>query len=421
MIRTFSLGSGVTLRCIPDHRFKHSCLSIQFLRPMCREEAASNALLPAVLLRGCRSCEDLRQITARLDDLYGAGIGTHVRRVGDWQTTGMYASFLADRYAMEGDRVFAGVAAFLKELLLEPVLEQGVFRSDYVDSEKTDLIAAIEAKKNDKQAWAMGRLMTQMCREDPYGIPRLGEVEQVQTVTPEGLYAHYQKVLRHSPVELFYVGEMEPEQVARELEGLLAGVERDPQELPAQTPFRLCPQGEWSDTMDISQGKLCLGFTCPVTIRDESFATMQVLNMIYGGGMTSKLFMNVREKLSLCYAVGSAYHGSKGILTVYAGIDTTTEPAVRQEILRQLELCAQGQITDEELESARKALRSSLLAVHDSPGAMESYYSSGILSGMTLDTVQYLDLVDRVTVEQVVELAKSVKLHTVYFLKGVEA
>ena len=90
MIDTFELFPGVTLRCYPDQRFKHGCLSLQLIRPMCREEAALNALLPAVLLRGCGSCPDLRDITLRLDDLYGASVGTMVRRVGDYQTTGLY-------------------------------------------------------------------------------------------------------------------------------------------------------------------------------------------------------------------------------------------------------------------------------------------------------------------------------------------
>lgn len=421
MIKTFSFGSGITLRCVPDSRFKHGCLSIQFLRPLCREETALNALLPAVLLRGCRSCPDLRHITLRLDDLYGASVGTHVRRVGDYQTTGLYAGFLEDRFAMEGDRVFAGMAAFLKELLLEPVLEDGVFRTDYVESEKVNLIATIEARKNDKQAWAMGQLLGRMCREDPYGIPRLGEPEWVREITPQSLYRHYRRVLAQSRVELCYVGGMEPEQVARELRDLLDGVDREPEALPVQTGFRLCPEGEYSETLDVNQGKLCLGFTCPVTLRDEGFAAMQVLNLIYGGGMTGKLFMNIREKLSLCYAIGSSYHGSKGILTVYAGIDSKTEPVARREILRQLELCAQGDITDEELNSAKQALRSSLLAVHDSPGALESYCSSGVLSGMELDTRQYIALVEQVTKDRVVALAKELRLHTVYFLKGVEA
>ena len=141
MIHTFELSPGVTLRCFPDHRFKQSALSIQFLRPMCREEAALNALLPAVLLRGSENCPDLRRITLRLDDLYGASVGALVRRVGDYQTTGLHASFIEDRYALQNDQILAPMVDFIRELLFCPALEKGVFRQDFVESEKRNLIA----------------------------------------------------------------------------------------------------------------------------------------------------------------------------------------------------------------------------------------------------------------------------------------
>ena len=149
MIETITLQPGITLRCFPDTRFKQGCLSLQLIRPMVREEAALNALIPAVLLRGCEAAPDLRDITLRLDDLYGASVGTMVRRVGDYQTTGLYSSFIEDRYAMEGDAVLGPMVAFLKELLLDPVLEDGFFRSDFVEGEKKNLISTIESQLND--------------------------------------------------------------------------------------------------------------------------------------------------------------------------------------------------------------------------------------------------------------------------------
>ena len=130
MIKTLSLQPGVTLRCFADSRFKQGCLSLQLIRPMCKQEAALNALVPAVLLRGTVTAPDLRAITARLDDLYGAAIGPVVRRIGDYETTGLYCSFIADRYAMPGDRVLEPVIEFLGQLLLEPVTEKGIFRAD---------------------------------------------------------------------------------------------------------------------------------------------------------------------------------------------------------------------------------------------------------------------------------------------------
>ena len=159
MTQTFELSPGVRLRCFPDKRFKQSALSVQFIRPMCRQEAALNALLPAVLLRGSENHPDLREITLKLDDLYGASVGALVRRVGDYQTTGLHASFIDDRYAMQNDQILTPMLDFLRELLFCPALDGGVFRDDYVQSEKRNLIATIESQKNDKRAYAGSQMI----------------------------------------------------------------------------------------------------------------------------------------------------------------------------------------------------------------------------------------------------------------------
>ncbi len=418
MIEVRELFPGITLRCCRDPRFKQGCLSLQMVRLMTGEEAAMNALLPTVLLRGSRLHPDLRSITRRLDELYGASVGAQVRRVGDYQTTGFYCGFMDDRFAMPGDRVMEPMAAFLKELLLDPLLEDGVFSPDYVAGEKKNLISTIQAERNDKQIYAMSRLLKSMCREDSFGLPRLGEVSQVEAITPQSLHAHWQKILKTSPINLFYVGSQETDRVAQLLRGMFRDMERDCRSLPPQSPFKPCPGGDQAETMDVAQGKLCMGFTTPITNRDSQFAAMQVFNVIYGSGMTSKLFMNVREKRSLCYSIGSGYYSTKGIVTVSAGIDFDKEEETRQEILRQLEICKQGEISNQELEAAKQALYSSLRATNDSPGAIESYYSTAVLSGLGMDPEAYLAAVAAVTREQVVAAAQSVTLHSTYFLKG---
>ena len=136
MIQTVELLPGVTLRCFPDHRFKQSCISIQLVRPLQAEEAAMNALIPSVLLRGTETAPDLRAITLRLDDLYGASVGELVRRVGDLQTTGFYCNFIDDRYTMEKESLLDAMVTFVGQLLLQPVLEKGVFCKDFVESER---------------------------------------------------------------------------------------------------------------------------------------------------------------------------------------------------------------------------------------------------------------------------------------------
>jgi hypothetical protein len=203
MYQTLEISHGVTLRCIQNSRFKQGVLSIQFLRPMDKEEAALNALLPDVLLRGCAAAPDLQQITARLDDLYGASVGALVRRIGDYQTTGLACGFIEDRFALPGDRVLEPMIKFLGQLLLEPVTEKGGFCREYVSGEKKNLISALEAQLSDKQAYASGKLLKNMCRGDSFAVPRLGGIAQVRRITAAAAYAHYQKVLRESPVEIF--------------------------------------------------------------------------------------------------------------------------------------------------------------------------------------------------------------------------
>lgn len=170
--------------------------------------------------------------------------------------------------------------------------------------------------------------------------------------------------------------------------------------------------------MEVSQGKLCLGLITSITNRDKEFPAMQLMNTIFGAGMTSKLFMNVRERLSLCYSVGSGYYGTKGIVTVSAGIDFDKEQLTREEILRQLDACKRGEITEAELNAAKEAVLSSLRATHDSPGAIEGYYATAALSGMGMTPSQYMQAVEDVTLEQVVAAANTVQLHTTYFLEG---
>ena len=421
MIETYELFPGITLRCYGDSRFKQGALSVQIIRLQRREEAAMNALIPTVLLRGCESCPDLRAITNKLDELYGASVGTMVRRVGDYQATGLHCAFLEDRFAMTGDRILEPMIRFLGQLLLKPCMEEGGFDKAFVAGEKKNLIATIESELNDKRAYAMGKLLRTMCRGDSFGVPRLGDKEKVAEIDARTLYAHYQKILKESPMELFYVGSTAGSTVAALLKEMLSGIERSYVAVPPQTSFHDDGCSDAVEQMDAAQSVLCMGFVTSITSKNENFAAMQVLNTIFGAGMTSKLFQQVREKRSLCYAIGSGYYGSKGIITVSAGIDREKEAEVRAQVLEQLDACRRGEITAQELGAAKEALLSSLRGIHDSPSAIESYYATHYLSGAFRAPGQYMAEIEAVTVEDVVAAANTVRPHTTYFLKGVQA
>ena len=419
MIQTIQLKPGVVLRHYRDGRFKTAVVSLQFLRPMCREEAALNALLSSVLLRGSKHYPDMRAITVRLDELYGASIPTLLRRIGDLQTVGLFCTFLEDRFALPGDQVMAPALELFRELILEPKLTDGAFDPEFVSSEKENLIQDIESELNDKRSYANIRMLRSMCAGDSTALSVRGDRSDVEAITPQSLYDHYRRVLRTSPVEICFVGSADIQEVAACLMPLAQSLAEDPMTLPEHTPF--CPQiqpREFSESLDVNQGKLSMGFTTPITNRHPDYTAMQVFNAIYGAGMTSKLFVNVREKLSLCYYAGSAYYASKGIVTVSSGIDECNYETAKAEILRQLQLTAAGEITEAELTAAKSALISGLRSVPDSPRALENFYGTLFIAGMVNDLDERIRAVEAVTAEDVARCAASVELHTVFFLKG---
>ena len=242
--------------------------------------------------------------------------------------------------------------------------------------------------------------------------------EDMAAIDPVGLLTHYRKILRESRIEIFYVGSAPAEAVAEYISPLVSRLGGREGLLPPQTPFHPCPGQDVTETMEVSQGKLCMGFVTPIVNRDKEFPAMQVFNTVFGAGMTSKLFLNVREAMSLCYSIGSSYYGAKGILTVGAGIDFDKEQLTRDEILRQLDACRRGEITQEELTAGKEALLSSLRATSDSPGAIEGYYATAHLSGLNMTPERYMEVVEKVSLADVVAAARTVTLHSTYFLKG---
>ena len=373
MIETTQILPGVTLRVFRDTRFKQGCLSFQFVRNMDPAEAHLNALLPSVMLRATLPHPDMRSISQHLENLYGVTLGALVRRIGDYQAVGLSAGFIDDRFAMTGDRVLEPMLEFCSQLVLDPALEDGLFRRDVVETEKKNLVATIEASLNNKRQYAVLQLLKLMCREDTMGIPRLGEPEQVEAITPEALTCHYRKLLETSPMEIFYVGGAAPEQVAQVLRKALSCLDRKPEPLPSQGPFRDGGNQWKQEEMPVNQGRLCLGFVTPITLRDDRVGAMKVCNGVLGGSMISKLFMVIREQLSLCYDIDSEYSGTKGILTVTAGVDSGNFDLVREKVLEQLEACKAGKITEKELLAAKERHISALKRVYDSGSGMEGY------------------------------------------------
>ena len=300
MTENIVLAPGVTLRAMQTDKFKTACFSVNFLRPHCAEDAAADALLPSVLLRATERYPDIRSISVRLDELYGATFGTLLRRKGEVKLVGFYADFIEEAFLPEGEEVFVPMTEFLEQVLYHPLTENGVFTARAVEGEKQNLINAIESELNDKRTYAVTKMLRTMCAGEAYGVPRLGDAQNVGAITPESLWEHYQKVLTTSRVEIFYAGRRSPREAAAVFSRVFAG-HGCLSPVPARTEVIRCADAvrEFSETMDVTQGKLVMGLRTGVTVSEPEFPALLLLNAVFGGSMNSKLFRNVREKLSL--------------------------------------------------------------------------------------------------------------------------
>lgn len=417
------LGAGVSLTCVTTPKFKRAVLRAALLLPLGGPDAANRAVLPHVLRRGTARLPDLRAIGRELDEKYGARIEAMVRKEGETLAAGFLADCIDEAYAPGAEGLTASVVKLLAELLYAPYLPDGVFCPDYTAGERASLLDRIAAQKNDPRSYAPRRLTELMCADEVYGQPALGTAEQAGRITENKLYTAYLRALDEAQVELFYCGTMQPDAVAELFAAALparraeAAVYVPHTEVVAQP---VCGPREVVEEEPVGQGKLSLGFrTGGSSLTAGDPLAYWMFQTIYGGSTGAKLFLNVREKKSLCYYASAQFASLKGLLTVNSGIENKDFEVARDEILHQFYLCQQGDISDAEIESARSTLANGWRAMLDDPLSLERYWLIQADAGTLVPPEERIAQVGNVTRERIVRAAQATALDMVYFMKGV--
>lgn len=419
------LFPGVHLTAVHTKKFKSSHFAVRMLTPLDREYAAENALLSFVLRRGSRNHSDMQSLAAALDDLYGGVIEPSVTKKGETQCIGFMAAFLDDAYTLKGEPVLEPAAKLLGELLLHPCTRDGVFLEEYVSSERSNLIDRIRAQMNDKRQYSISSLTREMCRDEAFGVDKLGDEQHACAITPQSLWRRYQTLLNTAQIELYYSGSADPERVEQALRQAFAElpVSENRERPVCRVQTNAAPGGPRvkEECLDVTQGKLALGFrTGGISVREKEYPALLLLNAVFGGTSMSKLFMNVRERLSLCYFASSGLEQIKGLMLVSSGIEFEKYQQARDEILAQLEACRRGEISDDELEGARRIVVTGMRTTLDAQNRMADYWLGQAVAGQQERPEQLVERVEKVSKAQVVKAAAGLELDTVYFLKGKE-
>ncbi len=419
-LQSKKLTGNIQAHLFPTKKFKTVLITVFIQQALEKDSAAKTALLPAVLERGTSNYPTFMDLKRELEMLYGASLGSDVVKKGERQVVSFSLEVVHDRFT-PGEQLFKEGLSILKSVLTDPLLDNGSFKQEYVEQEKDQLRKEIEGLINDKVSYALERCVQEMCKQERYGIYKYGDAETLKVVSPRELYSYYQELFRRSPVDVFVVGDFEPEEAFRLLEqSLVFSRSSTSSSLPfiEQNHFRKEPL-QHVEKLPVNQAKLTLGYRVNTVYQDEDYPAMMFYNGILGGFPHSKLFQNVREKASLAYYAFSRLDKLKGIQLIGSGIEVDNYQKALDIIQEQVDSLKQGKITSDELENTRRGLINQLKVIADSPFALVNYFLDALVGQRRGNVEDLIGEIERVQAKDVVEAAQKVSLDTIYFLRPV--
>ncbi len=419
-VRT-AIAEGVNLTVLSDAKFKHNRLSVNLILPLDEKTVSDYAVLPLIMRKGSRSCCDFTELNRRLDSLYGAALACDVNKSGPNQVITLGVKILDDRYAFGGEKLMEEGARLLREILFEPMIENGGFDEKSFELERQFLIDTIKAQINDKRSYAVAQCRKLMGKDDPAAIQKYGSVEGAEKITAFSAAKAYEKMLNNASVEIMLTGSGDPSAASAVMKKAFAGLKREPvafsESIQREAGDKLLEQTEY---LDVAQSKMVLGFRCGEKKSVEEQAAMRMMTALYGGTPSSKLFLNVREKLSLCYYCAARYDRNASIMMVDCGVEKPNIESAKAEILRQLDAIRENDFDDETFESTRLQLKNALRSVSDYADSIEEWYLGKIITGSITSPEEEIKALEAVTREQVVKAAKDTRLDAVYLLTSKE-
>lgn len=412
---------GVDLVAIPANRFKTNQITVSLALPLSSDTASANALALGLITRRCEEFPNMIELNRRLAHLYGATIYDSITKVGECQVLSLSATCLDDRFSLDGESISFDCIKLLTSLLFKPRLnEHGEFFDDDVENEKRILVEKLNSEENEKRIYVLRQAESKMFSGEPYAVNKYGTVSSVESLDSKTVTKAWLNILKKAKIFVTLVGDTNIDKVYDYLKNVFSFVTREYDMLPVPV---FVPDAKevknYLERIDVKQGKLVMGFRVNVKPDDKLACAMRSFSDIFGGGPYSKLFANVREKLSLCYYCSSRYTRLKSYIMIQSGcLEENMDKAVN-EIMNQLEAIKSGDF-DEEFESSRMALCDAVMSIDDTPEALETWYINQITEEKLKSPSDVVDEINSVSKEQIIECANFLSLDTIYKLVGSE-
>ncbi len=415
----YEISQYINLYVIKDSKYKTVYASTHLYRPLKREEVTYNSLLAKVLKSATATYHSMKEISVYAENLYGCIYDVNVSKRANIQSIVSSVNVVSDRYTNENCQEDA--FEFMLDFLFNPYTCDNSFCKEYVSNQKKNLIDDIDGLINDKRSYANVRCIEEMCKNEPNAIVEIGYRDDLEDIDETNLYGHYSKIIYSSPVDVFVVGDVDCDSVVSYFKGYFSKYNFDIKPLNVVCSSKDCSEVKYvEDKLDVNQGKLAMGLRTGITADDPDYYSLLVGNSILGSGAHSKLFNNVREKMSLCYYAYSRLDKYNGLMLIGSGIEFENYQKTKDAVIDEINNVKNGNFTDEELAIAKEYIISTYRSYEDSPGYLADYYLACSFFDKLPSLAQACELVNAVSREGVLNAFSNVELDTVYFLNGKE-
>lgn len=414
------IKEGVHLHMIETNKFKTNLLSVFITTPLLRENITKEALIASVLRRGSMKLTTSEEISKKLEEMYGASFDCGIEKIGNNHIIKFYLETINDEFLPKKEDILEQAINTMLEIVFNPLVEKEAFKEEYVKTEKENLKQIIEGKKDNKAKYALDRCIEEMYKDKPYGLYKFGYVEDLEEISEKSLYNYYKELIKLAKIDIFVSGNIDTQytkQKIEENENIKKLIPRTENSKRVEPLPKIEEAKVVKENMDVTQGKLVLG----MNIQNEELEakyTALVYNMILGGGANSKLFQNVREKASLAYTASSNYVRQINTIFVRCGIEINNYEKALKIIEEQIQDIQDGKFSDEDLENAKRTIIATIKFIPDEQDTEITYYFGQVLSKNNVSFKEYIEKVENVTKEHIIELAKNININTIYFLTG---
>ncbi|MEE1330543.1 MAG: insulinase family protein [Acutalibacteraceae bacterium] len=416
--KVYKLADGVDGLFVKNERFNTTSVSFNFYLPLKKATAAEYALLPFILTTCGAEYPDFSRLNYKLNKLYGARLDATAEKMGDYQLLKMRISVIDDRFTFESESLLKQAINMLLSLVFLPKTENGAFCETDLAREKRKAIEHINGEKSEKRIYAKNRLIEEMYKDEAYGIPKCGTVEDVEKITGESLFAAWRDMLETAYVRIIIIGAALPARLFDDISHNFTDCKRhNITDCTNSKPTAFLSEPVTvTEKMPVQQGKLVMGFSAEMIGDDSVTLPLMVMTDIFGGGPYSRLFSNVREKMSLCYYCSASSVRIKGLLTVESGVESQNADKTEKAVIEQLDAVKKGEFSDFEFESSLKSIKDSLSTYNDSQNSLDAWYSVKAYNKELYSPEDIAEKLAEITRDDVIKAADGVKLHTVYKL-----